>query len=819
MIDKYIPAEIEPRWQARWEADRLYEMRSDDSRPKWYALTMFPYTSGDLHIGHWYAMAPSDVFARFKRMQGFNVLHPMGFDAFGLPAENAAIKHGVHPYTWTMKNVENMRRQLKSIGAVYDWSREVVTCLPEYYKWTQWFFIKLWEAGLAYRAKAPVNWCPACKAVLANEQVVDGSCWRCEAPVARRDLEQWFFRITRYADELMRHDHLDWPERIKTMQANWVGRSEGTEIAFALESGDSNTSGNPGEIKVFTTRPDTAYGVTFMVLAPEHPLVASITAPDRRTAIDEYIRQVRMRTEIERLSVDKEKDGVFTGAYATNRLNDERVPVFIADYVLLSYGTGAVMGVPAHDERDFAFAKRYNLPMKVVIAPPNWQEEEALSGAYTGPGRMVNSGMFNGTINTDGARDITKHLEAQGWGCPSISYKLRDWLISRQRYWGAPIPMIYCKQCGLQPVPERDLPVLLPEDAEFRPGGDSPLTYHKVFLKTTCPNCGGQAQRETDTMDTFMCSSWYFLRYCSPHCSEAAYDSRQVQQWMPIDIYTGGADHAVMHLFYARFFVKALRDMGLLSFNEPFLRLFNQGVITCQHQKMSKSKGNVVNPDDYVQMLGADTVRAYIMFVGPWEQGGDWDDSGISGLSRFLNRVWTLALEPYKIKNWDEAAERALQRTTHQTIRRVSGDMERLHFNTMLAALMEYASQLNKARETGGISEHLWNESVQALLLMIAPTAPHLAEELWARRGLPYSIHSQSWPKWDEVLAQAETIPLLIQVSGKLRDKLLVAPDIAEDEARTMAMASAKVQAHTSGKEIVQCIYVPGRLINLVVRP
>ena len=818
MIDKYFPTEIEPKWQARWATDRLYEVRDDDPRPKWYALTMFPYTSGDLHIGHWYAMAPSDVFARYKRMRGFNVLHPMGFDAFGLPAENAAIKRGVHPYAWTMKNVENMRRQLDSIGAVYDWSREVVTCVPEYYKWTQWFFLKLWESGLAYRAKAPVNWCPTCKAVLANEQVADGVCWRCDTPVTRRDLEQWFFRITRYADELMRHDQLDWPERIKTMQANWVGRSEGAEISFDLESGSGSDPDYPRELKVFTTRPDTAFGVTFMVLAPEHPLVAKITTPDCQAAVDEYIRQARTRTEIERLSSEKDKDGVFTGAYVINHLNNERVPVFIADYVLLSYGTGAVMGVPAHDERDFAFAKRYHLPIRVVISPPNWQGEE-LSEAYIGPGRMVNSGPFDGTINTASFCAIAEFLEFHGWGHPTVSYKLRDWLISRQRYWGAPIPMVYCEKCGCRPVPEKDLPVMLPEDVEFRPGGDSPLAYHEGFLNTTCPDCGGPARRETDTMDTFMCSSWYFLRYCAPHFTQGAYDPIQVQKWMPVDIYTGGADHAVMHLFYARFFVKALRDMGLLSFDEPFLRLFNQGVITYQHQKMSKSKGNVVNPDDYVKTLGADTVRAYIMFVGPWEQGGDWDDSGIAGLSRFLNRIWSLALEPFQATGPDEVAENTLKRVIHQTIKRVSDDMEKLRFNTMLAALMEYTNYLSKARDASGVSQNTWNEAVQTLLLLLAPTAPHVAEELWARRGLSYSIHNQSWPKWDEALAQAEQVPLLIQVNGKLRDKILVAPDITEGEARALAMASLKVQAHTEGKETTQCIYVPGRLINLVVKP
>ena len=816
MIDKYVPADIESKWQARWSADHLYEMSEDDRRPKWYALTMFPYTSGDLHIGHWYAMAPSDVFARFKRMQGFNVLHPMGFDAFGLPAENAAIKHNIHPFAWTMKNVENMRRQLKSIGAVYDWSREVVTCLPEYYKWTQWFFLKLWEAGLAYRAKAPVNWCQKCNAVLANEQVVDGTCWRCDTPVTRRDLEQWFFRITRYADELMQHDQLDWPERIKIMQTNWVGRSEGAEISFGL---DSHGLDCPEDIKVFTTRPDTAYGVTFMVLAPEHPLVAKIVTSDCRDTIEEYVRQTRTRTEIERLSTEKEKDGVFTGAYVVNHLNNERVPIFIADYVLLSYGTGAVMGVPAHDERDFAFAQRYNLPIKVVISPPDWTEGEKITEAYTGSGQMVNSGPFNNTPNTAGLPAVTEYLENNGWGHHTVSYKLRDWLISRQRYWGAPIPMVYCEKCGLRPVPESDLPVLLPEDAEFLAGGESPLAYHEGFLNTTCPDCGGKARRETDTMDTFMCSSWYFLRYCSPHYSSAAYDPEQVKKWMPVDIYTGGADHAVMHLFYARFFTKALRDMGLLSFGEPFLRLFNQGIITYQHQKMSKSKGNVVNPDDYVKEFGADTVRAYIMFIGPWEQGGDWDDSGITGISRFFNRVWTLALDPYQVKSQSEPAERALTQVTHQTIKRVSNDIEKFRFNTMIAALMEYTNCLGKIKEAGDVSKQALDEAIKTLLLMLAPTAPHLVEELWMRRDLPYSVHGQNWPKWDEALTQAEKVPLLIQVNGKLRDKILVAPDTAESEARAIAMASPKVQTHTTGQKVVRCIYVPGQLINIVVRP
>jgi len=816
MIEKYNPAEVEPKWQKRWADDKLYEVSDSSPAPKWYALTMFPYTSGDLHIGHWYAMAPSDVYARFKRMQGYNVLHPMGFDAFGFPAENAAIKRGIHPRVWTMSNIDNMRKQLKSIGAIYDWSREVITCQPEYYKWTQWFFLKLWEAGLAYRAKAPVNWCPNCQAVLANEQVVGGECWRCETQVTRRDLEQWFFRITKYADELMRHDGLDWPERIKTMQANWVGRSEGTEISFALD--------RPGvvekEIKVFTTRPDTIFGVTFMVLAPEHPLVAVLTTPDRKTEVEAYIEKARHHTEIERLSTEREKDGVFTGAYAINRLNGAKVPIWIADYVLLSYGTGAVMAVPAHDERDFAFATKYHLPIKIVIAPPDWKGA-ALGAAYIEPGKMVNSGRFDGTENVQGKTAVSEYIEKQTWGKRTVSYKLRDWLVSRQRYWGAPIPMVNCPTCGIVPVPEKDLPVLLPEDAEFKPTGESPLKYSQSFVNTTCPKCGGPAQRETDTMDTFMCSSWYFLRYTSPYFAGGAFEPQMMKKWMPVDIYTGGSEHAVMHLFYSRFFVKALRDMGRVGFGEPFTRLFNQGTITSDHQKMSKSKGNVVNPDKYVSELGADTVRAYLMFIGPWEQGGDWDDSGIYGLSRWLNRIWNLALEPYEgVACGAEGGPgvKDLLRVTHQTIRRVSEDMDRLRFNTMLSALMEYSNYLAKIREAGSVPVESFREAVRTLLRLLAPTAPHFTEEVWSRLGYEYSIHNQRWPQWDEKLAKDEEIPLIVQVNGKVRDKLMVSANISEDEAKKLALESPKVQAHIAGKIVVQVIYVPGRLVNLVVK-
>jgi leucyl-tRNA synthetase len=930
-MTSYNPQEIEKKWQQRWAEDRLYEVNEDSPRPKWYALTMFPYTSGDLHIGHWYPMAPSDAHARYKRMQGYNVLHPMGFDAFGLPAENAAIKRGIHPFVWTMQNIENMRRQLKSIGAIYDWSREVITCLPEYYKWTQWFFLKLYENGLAYRAKAPVNWCPQCQTVLANEQVVgEGVCERCDTPVIRRDLEQWFFRITKYADELMEFEGIDWPERIKIMQRNWVGKSFGTEISFALD----HPAAKEKEIRVFTTRPDTVFGVTFMVLAPEHPLVEKLTSPEKKAEVEEYIARTRRQSEIERLSTEREKDGVFIGAYVTNRLNGEKVPIWIADYVLLGYGTGAVMAVPAHDERDFAFALKYGIPiipvieptdgiaksfafpgtmkegfeeelkkggfeytaaeiggqfvtlrgeaqikkyielMKKYLKPDNWNdiagsawlyffagkdgkietipldsiesEREILKrckaiepnvrdcrtviemmtncGFYrdrlfhTEYGKMIHSGQFNG--NADGVEAVSAYLERKGWGKRTVSYKLRDWLISRQRYWGAPIPMVYCEKCGIVPVPEKELPVLLPEDAEFKPTGESPLKYNEKFVNTKCPNCGSPAKRETDTMDTFVCSSWYFLRYASPHYKKAAFDAKKVKYWLPVDLYTGGAEHAVMHLFYARFFIKALRDMGLVDFGEPFTRLFNQGVIIAEKRKMSKSRGNVVNPDDYVAELGADAVRAYLMFIGPWEQGGEWDDSGISGISRWLNRVWKLVLGGYsqdaKAKPADQ--ERALSRLTHQTIRKVTQDIEKLRLNTMIAALMEYTNYLTKVKEEAIISKAAWEEAIDTLLLLLAPTTPHLAEELWQQTGHEYSIHNQNWPKWDEALAKEEEITLVVQVNGKLRDRIAVPVSITEDEAKKKALESPRVKAHAEGKKIIKVIYVPGRLVNLVVK-
>ncbi|MBI2847016.1 MAG: leucine--tRNA ligase, partial [Chloroflexi bacterium] len=758
----------------------------------------------------------SDVLARFKRMQGYNVLHPMGFDAFGLPAENAAIKRGIHPHTWTMQNIENMRRQLKSMGAVHDWSREVITCLPEYYKWNQWFFLKLYKAGLAYRAKAPANWCPSCQTVLANEQVVgEGVCERCGTRVTKRDLEQWFLCITKYAEELLDHSKIDWPERIKIMQKNWIGRSEGTEISFGIEE-----YGLPEkEIRVFTTRPDTVFGVTFMVLAPEHPLVQKLTTPDRSGEVEAYIEETRRHSEIERLSTEKEKTGVFIGAYCQNRLNGERVPIWIADYALLTYGTGAVMGVPAHDTRDFAFAKKYDIPIKVVIAPQGWAGEE-LSDAYIEPGTMVNSAPFNSLPNEEGKEAIASFLEEKGWGKKTVSYRLRDWLISRQRYWGTPIPIIYCQRCGIVPVPENELPVLLPQDAQFKPTGESPLKYHEGFVNTTCPKCREKAQRETDTMDTFVDSSWYHFRYASPHYNNGPFDPKAVEHWLPVDQYTGGAEHATMHLLYARFFTKALRDLGLVNFDEPFLRLFNQGIIIAQRQKMSKSKGNVITPDPYVEELGADVVRAYLMFLGPWEQGGEWDDSSISGITRWLGRVWNLVLKDPSSITWhkEEAALRDLKRMTHRTIKRVTQDLDKLRFNTMLAALMEFTNYLSRVWEDRSVTSAAWKEAIKTLLLLLAPSVPHLAEELWERTGHPYSIHNQRLPEWNEALVAEEEITLVIQVNGKMRDKMTVPVSVTEAEARELALSRERVKAYLNDKKIVNVIYVPGRLINVVAR-
>jgi leucyl-tRNA synthetase len=709
-----------------------------------------------------------------------------------------------------------MRNQLKMMGAMFDWSREVVTSDPEYYKWTQWWFLQLLKHDLAYKKRAAVWWCPKDQTVLANEQVVDGKCERCDTVVSKRDLEQWFFRITNYADELLEFKDIQWTEQVMAMQRNWIGRSEGAHLTFGLDVPGVDTK----DITVFTTRPDTVFGVTFFVLAPEHPLVEKITTPEQRAAVEAYVAAARKETEIDRMSTEREKTGVFTGAYVTNKFNGEKVPVWIADYVLATYGTGAVMGVPGHDQRDFEFARKYGLPIIPVFQHPDWDGGE-LEAALPHGGVMINSGPLNGTPDEVAVAAAIKYAEEHGYGKGAVTYRLRDWLISRQRMWGAPIPIIYCDDHGAVPVPESDLPVLLPEDAEFRPTGESPLTYHQGFLNTTCPTCGKPARRETDTMDTFMCSSWYQMRYIDPHNDERPFSRDLARKWLPVDQYTGGAEHAVMHLLYTRFFTKAARDMGIVEHNEPMLRLFNQGqILGPDGQRMSKSRGNVVAPDSQVERWGADTFRAYLMFLGPWDQGGPYDASGITGIARWLNRVWNVVtgVTP-QTDAADEAATRDLRRWTHKTIKKVTEDIEEFRFNTMLAALMEFTNELTRIRESGAaVDATAWREAIDSLTLLLAPPTPHIAEELWERLGNKYSVHQQAWPSYDADLARADEIEIAVQVNGKVRDRILLPLDAPEDAARAAALAAAGVRAHAEGKEIVRVIYVPNRLLNLIVK-
>ncbi len=825
--ERYDHTAIERRWQQRWAAEGLYRTPDHDpQRPNRYHLTMFPYTSGDLHIGHWFAIAPSDALARFHRMRGSNVLFPIGFDAFGLPAENAAIKGGAHPADWTRANIERMRGQLRSMGAMFDWSREVATNAPDYYRWTQWWFLQLYKQGLAYRHEAPANWCPSCNTTLANEQVVDGRCERCETPVEQRRLAQWFLRITNYAEELLANEQLDWPEHVKVMQRNWIGRSEGAEAAFALDAGalaggeaEGDAADEPSEIRVFTTRPDTLCGVTFMVLAPEHPLVERLTTEEQRAAVEAYVYDAESATEIERQATDRPKSGVFTGSSCVNRLTGERVPIWIADYVLASYGTGAVMGVPAHDQRDFEFAQQYGLPITVVVAPPEW-DGEPLDAAHVEAGTMVCSGQFDGLPSEEAKGAIARHLGERDWGGPTVTYRLRDWLISRQRYWGAPIPIVYCDDCGEQPVPDAELPVKLPYDVEFLPTGQSPLALSEEFVNTTCPACGGAARRETDTMDTFMCSSWYFMRYCDPQDAEHALSPQLAESWLPVDQYTGGSEHATMHLLYARFFYKAARDAGIVPGDEPFTRYFSQGqILGPDGRRMSKSRGNAVAPDAQVERWGADAFRAYLMFLGPWEQGGPYDVDGIVGVARWLNRAWTVATEPPALVDGGDAEQaRALRQQAHQTLARVTHDLERLRFNTMVAALMEYTNALWRARESGAQDRAAWDEALSLLALMLAPACPHLAEELWQRAGRAGFVHGQPWPEADADLVRRDTVELPVQVNGRVRERLEVPADADEAAVRAAALASERVRAHIEGHEIVRAIYVPGRMLNLVVK-
>ena len=817
---RYDPLKIDTKWQSKWADERIYDVDNESDKPKWYEMTMYPYPSGDLHIGHWYAFSPSDCHARFRRMQGYNVLHPIGFDAFGLPAENAAINRGIDPKSWTMQNISTMRDQLKSLGAVYDWSREVICCNPEYYEWNQWLFLKFFEQGLAYKQKAPVVWCPSCNTVLANEQVVNGNCERCDTVITRKDLEQWFLKITDYADELLDFGGLiEWPEKILTMQRNWIGKSEGVEIQFDLINPE-NTNLASTEITTFTTRIDTIFGVTFMAIAPEHEFVDSLTTKTNSDAVKKYIEQARKTSEIDRLSTEKVKTGQLLGSYAINRFNGAKIPIYIADYVLPNYGTGAVMGVPAHDDRDFVFASNYGIDIVQVVSQ-NDETDIGLTEAYVEDGKLINSGEYSGLNNRDAIKVLGDQIESKKWGKKAVTYRIRDWLISRQRYWGTPIPMVTCKDCGIQPVETTSLPVELPPNADFTPSGESPLAKIESFVKTTCPKCGGVADRETDTMDTFFDSSWYMYRYLNPKYKEGPFENKEVSSWMPVDQYTGGAEHAVMHLLYSRFFTKALRDMGLVDFDEPFLRLYNQGIILGQdHEKMSKSRGNVINPDDVVGIMGADAVRVFLMFIGPWDQGGPWSNVGINGVARWLNRIWGIASEKYVTSAdsvLDHEMESETQQAVHKTIKKVYEDLDKFKFNTAIAALMELSNHLTKVWNAKNVSVEVWNDSIQQFLLMLAPIAPHLSEELWEMNGYEFSIHNQKFPDWEESLVVDESITLIVQINGKLRDTISVDSGISEEIAQEAAMSSEKIQGHINGTTIKKVIYVPDRLINIVV--
>lgn len=827
MLDRYDFKQIEVKWQDKWARENACVVPDFSDRPNYYCLEMFPYPSGKLHMGHVRNYSIGDVVARFKTMQGYNVLHPMGWDAFGLPAENAAIKHGaMHPAQWTTANIDTMRSQLKQLGLSYDWNREIATCHPGYYKWTQWLFLQLFHRGLAYRKKSAVNWCRDCATVLANEQVIDGHCERCSHEVEKRELEQWFFRITQYADRLLADiDKLDgWPDKVKIMQEHWIGRSEGAEITFGVEDLEES-------ITVFTTRPDTVYGVTYMVLAPEHPLVEKLIAGKPQAGeIRNFVREVSKLNELSRTSADVEKIGLFTGAYCINPANQERVPILVGNYVLLDYGTGAVMGVPAHDQRDFEFARKYQLPIRVVIQPPGVQlDPETMSEAYEGDGEMVNSGSFDGTPNQQGMRDVTAFLEQQGAGRGTVNYRLRDWLISRQRYWGAPIPIVYCDHCGVVPVPEADLPVVLPMDVAFKPTGRSPLADHPDFVRTICPGCGGPARRETDTMDTFMCSSWYYYRFTSPRDEEHAWDPQKVRAWAPVDQYIGGVEHAILHLLYSRFFTKVLFDLGLVDNEEPFTNLLTQGMVLKDGAKMSKSKGNVVSPEDIVRAYGADTARLFILFASPPERDLEWSDQGVEGCSRFLNRVWRLvaplgnSLAGVTLENTAGlvGVDRDMRRVTHQAIKKVTADMTtRFNFNTAVSAIMELVNALYQYREIPESNRQagVLKEAVDTLLLLLAPFAPHITEELWVRTGHKGSVHAQPWPKHDPEALVEDQITIVVQINGKVRDRMLVPADIQPDAMQELVLQQERVQELIGDKKVVKIIPVPGKLVNIVVK-
>ena len=818
----YTPAEIEGKWRRRWEESGVHRVRDDDPRPKYYCLDMFPYPSGSgLHVGHWRGYVLSDVWTRYKTLQGYSVLHPMGWDAFGLPAENDAIKKGIHPRLGTDQNIKTFRRQLDEIGAMYDWSREIDTTDPAYYRWTQWIFLQMHERGLAYKASMPINWCPSCKCGLANEEVVDGACERCGTLVTQKEMSQWMLRITHYAERLLRDlDKLDWPEKVKTMQANWIGRSEGATIRFTAVSAQDDSE---HELSVFTTRPDTLFGATYMVLAPEHPLVHTLCAPDRADDVQRYVNWSRQQSDVERTNVKQDKTGVDIGAVAINPVNGARIPIWIADYVLMGYGTGAIMAVPAHDDRDFEFATVFGLPIIEVIGHPDSPKDAdgQLTEAYVGPGNMVNSGDFDGLLWEEGKRRVVDWLAERGQAEATVNYRMRDWIFSRQRYWGEPIPIIHCDACGEVRVPDADLPVLLPHVERYEPTGtgDSPLAAITEWLQVVCPTCGGPATRETDTMPQWAGSCWYFLRYASPACDMALVAPDAVRDWLPVDLYVGGIEHAILHLLYARFFVKFLHDIDAIPFEEPFTRLFNQGMIvrrselTGKLEKMSKSKGNVVNPDDLVGSYGTDSVRLYELFIGPPEESSEWSDRGIEGMYRFLRRAWNWVLTAAPGANGTTADEVA--RPLHVMIKRVGERLQSFRFNTAISAMMEFLNAVTKPEMA---NKPVGRETLRAFLIALAPFAPHMAEELWERLGSDGSIFRQRFPAYDEALTQVSETVLAVQINGKVRGTVTVATDSPEAVAQATALADAKLQRHVDGKSIVKTIFVPNRILNLIVR-
>ena len=825
-MEKYDSAQIEEYWQNIWEKEDFDRSEIDHSRTKYYVLEMFPYPSGKLHMGHMRVYSIGDVLARFLRMRGYNVIHPMGWDAFGLPAENAAIEHNVNPAEWTAQNIEHMKKQQKRLGVSYDWRREVNTSAPDYYRWTQWLFLLMFKEGLAYKKKASVNWCTDCATVLANEQVEKGLCWRCSSVVETRELEQWFLRITDYAERLLYDlDKLeDWPERVKVMQQHWIGRSEGAEIAFKIKEFAGE------EIRTFTTRPDTLFGVTYMVLAPEHPLSRRLVeGTEREQEVFNFINEVRQVSEIERTAEEAPKIGIFTGRHAVNPINGEEVPILVGNYVLMAYGTGAVMGVPAHDQRDFEFAHKHNLPIRVVIQP----EGESLSvqnmpEAYVGEGKMINSGTFNGLDNLEGIKKITAYLEQQGLGSYQVTYRLRDWLISRQRYWGAPIPVVYCQKCGTVPVPESDLPVELPMEVELSGNRVPSLAQYNSFVLTNCPTCGGEARRETDTMDTFICSSWYFLRYTSPDCNDAPFEREEANYWMPVDQYIGGIEHAVLHLLYARFFTKVLFDKKMINAEEPFSRLLAQGMVYKDGAKMSKSKGNVVTPDEIVKQYGADTGRLFILFASPPEKDLDWSDQGVEGCHRFLRRIWRLAaecLEQFAAGEGSTAVtaqETDLERHVHASIKKVTSDIEeRFNFNTAISAIMELVNATYAYRQAVKSAEQnhaVLRETLEKTVLLLAPFAPHMAEELWRQLGYISSVHKQFWPEYDPEKLLVEEVEVVVQINGKVRGRIIVPSECTDDDLIEKARENERIGELLAGKDVAKTIIVPGRLVNIVVR-